>query len=248
MEKELLQNDKKENIERNLQRIEKIVRYYFSYIEESSKKDLIQEGYIGFLDAIIRFDENKARFNYYSKIRIIGAIKDYIRKTSFLSRQTAENKKRIFKAKQVLEKDSTDNPSIDDIARYLNWPVKKVEEILLAKEYYDFISLDYPVENNEENNIFSNTIPDIKESLLEKIARDDFKKFLNSAIIKKYLSKNELLTIELYFGINNKNPHTTKEISIIFGITRPAVSHRISTAIRKLQHPKIAKIIKDNFL
>ncbi|MDD3187776.1 MAG: RNA polymerase sigma factor RpoD/SigA [Bacilli bacterium] len=194
--------------------------------------DLIQEGNIGLLVAINRFDETRGfKFSTFATTWIEQKIKKAIEKTSSTIKLPAEAKSRVYKLRNALkyfDEEGLDK-SISNLAAYLKLTELQVLEII---QYVDEpASLDIPLVNDELSTLGhfipdGNSTPD--DIIFGKIETDT----LNAAI--EHLNETEKFIITLRFDLNNGDPNTYEEIGLQLGISGEAVRQRISRILKKL--------------
>lgn len=214
--------------------------------------DILQEGYLGLLDALKKYDFNKHRvkFKTYANYRIIGAILDAKRASSFIPRTLIEDLGKILQAKKELEGILMTKPSIEDIAKRLNWTVAKVETIFIYAKYQSpFLSLNQSIKEIEEddnNSILSNLISSAEKSPLNNLEEKELRERIS--LILNLLSKKEKICIELAFGFNGNEQHTLKNIGIRLKLSESRISQIVSKVLKKLQtDEKMIEILKEYF-
>ena len=212
--------------------------------------DILQEGYMGLLDALNKYDFKKYRvkFKTYAEYRIIGSILDSNRIASFIPRIIIEKIKKIFQAKKELEEKSMAEPTMEDIAMYLNQPVAEIEKTLIYANYqFPFRSIDQPlIIEEDESSLLSDFIADSKKSPLCELEEKEFKEKISFVLSSNILSKREIICVELAFGLNGNEQHKFKNIAIRFRISEARISQIISEALEKLRHnEQIIRIFKE---
>ena len=189
--------------------------------------DMFQVGCVGLMKAIDNFDETlNVRFSTYAVPMIIGEIRRFLRDNNSVrvSRSLRDIAYKSLQAKEVLSKNNFNEPTIDDIAKYLNVPAKTINFALDAIS--DTISLSDPVYSDGSDTIeLQDQITDLKdsdESLYEKIAIKD-------AIKKLAPREREILLLRYYVG------KTQMEVSEEVGISQAQVSRLEKNALKAIK-------------
>lgn len=189
--------------------------------------DMFQVGCVGLMKAIDNFDDSLGvKFSTYAVPMIIGEIRRFLRDNNSVrvSRSLRDIAYKALQAKEELSKNSIEEPTIDDIANYLEIPVKTVTFALDAIS--DTVSLSDPIAGDGEDAIeLMNQIKSLKDSddsLYEKLA-------LKEAI--KYLSPRErqILLLRYYVG------KTQMEVSEEVGISQAQVSRLEKSALKTMK-------------
>ncbi len=189
--------------------------------------DMFQVGCVGLMKAIDNFDESlNVRFSTYAVPMIIGEIRRFLRDNNSVrvSRSLRDIAYKSLQAKEELSKGKVEEPTIDDIAQYLNLPTKTINFALDAIS--ETVSLSDPVYNDGSDAIeLKDQIADLKdgeESLYEKIAIKD--------AIKKLLPRErEILYLRYYIG------KTQMEVSQEVGISQAQVSRLEKNALKAIK-------------
>ncbi|MEO0169201.1 MAG: sigma-70 family RNA polymerase sigma factor, partial [candidate division WOR-3 bacterium] len=199
--------------------------------------DLIQEGNLGLLKAIDKYDWKKGfKFSTYAtwwiRQAITRAVADHSR-TIRIPIHMIETITKINKAQKVLLQEKGRPPSIEELAEYLEMPISKVERALsVAKEP---ISMDKPVGKDEDTSlgeiIYDEKTLSAEEELKIESLRERLRKALNM------LSPRERKVIELRFGLDGKKPRTLEEVGQELGLTRERVRQLETQALEKLRNP-----------
>ena len=239
--RELVRRAKDELITRNLRLVINIAKYYIG--RGLPFLDLIQEGNIGLMKAIDRFDYKKGfKFSTYAsfwiKQTIMRAIIDQA-KTIKVPINIMELYNSIIRVSRELISQLGREPSVEEISERLGIPAKKVEGIFQAVQ--DTVSLQ--------------TVIGDDETLLEEIVGDNniispyFKveqKMMHEQILKtlKTLTPKEEKVIRMRYGIGFDKDHTLEEIGVYFSVTRERIRQIEDKAIKKLRHPKRLNLLK----
>jgi len=217
----------------NLRLVVSIAKRYRGSSLASS--DLIQEGNLGLLRAITRFDHRRGfKFSTYAtwwiRQAITRAIADQGR-TIRLPVHMTETLKKIEKIQYNLRQELGREPTGEDLAFKMELPVGKVNKLLqIAPEP---ISLDTPPD--EDQGLISVVASKERVSQFEAINNSDLGEQI--ATVLKTLSPREEKIVRLRFGLGGGNENTLEEIGKRFALTRERIRQIESKAMRKLQHP-----------
>ena len=213
---------KKELIESNLKLVVNYAKIYRN--RGISLPDLIQEGNIGLMIAVDKFNPDLGfRFSTYATWWIRQSIRRAIAnkaRTIRIPVHMVQRYNRYNTIKNELQKSLYREPTIEEIATELKLPINKVYELQFLQP--ELVSLDTTINEEGDASLFE-VIPDNKIDVESEIISNDLKSVIYYLINNSHLSEREKNVIIHRFGLYNNQPKTLEKVGLMFGITRERV-------------------------
>ncbi|MDY3907830.1 MAG: RNA polymerase sigma factor RpoD [Candidatus Enterosoma sp.] len=239
------QDAKDELIQCNLKLVVAIAKHYLN--RGMDFLDLIQEGNLGLIKAVDKFDYRKGfKFSTYAtwwiRQAITRALADQAR-TIRIPVHMVETINKITKTQRMLVQKLNRDPTPDEISDAMGGTLSASKIIEIQQISLDPLSLEKPIGEEEDSHVGDFIVDKDNESPYDFANRAMETERINEVLLQ--LTDREAKVIKLRYGLLDGKTHTLEEVGQLFDVTRERIRQIEAKALKKLRHPSRAKLLKD---